>query len=861
MRRFASVFKKKDTAKGELKRANSLVPPVPPVLTALSSGSEPASSASSNGSASLQTPEDDPVLPGTPTKTKWSTWLGKKSGTIKRGRPAVDELWVSEWRPSEPPPILHAPPRPQQAEIDSDEDASSEASDDEEDLPRLITPNSISQSRKYLEVATQNSLATAQAPPAPFTQPTGAPIYPRSANPPRSLPARQSMQSAMHKTLLLRRLKHSTLDDPSILPFAARPTPPLAEAPSTLPWYNDRVPAANTRITPTSPGLRRWMDRPCFEERIAVWLPLNGVITSHPVPGSSFAVAELEYSAALDAMIGFGLPPVEEEPTVPPSPAVQVQPAPTPLPQPPVEVQPLAPAPVLTLQPAARAPQHIAIPSPLRNSALKSPASKSSVSETSSPGGADTTPTPPATTISRVRFAEDDKEDVIPLGYALRLKKRREDKAKFLREEQERRAFEEERVRQEEERLKREHERRRWEEEKRAWENEKRAMEEERKQRLYAEEVAAARLRREQQRAGGGYGASNTGVLPGVLAASSSTASLRDERNKLNSAQHSRPFHDQGGPRRQASESAVPLHANSPSSSPHTSSPGSSRPPSVAGPPQSGTMGRSSSRPPSVHTSSSEDTRQPNPKSASAGKRNSMAASSSGNPMFDRSSTYAMWSASNPSVLMPPVPPVPMYGMDMPLLPPTPPFMLQQYPRPRSQTSQHSSHGRSSPSASPSRQRHPSNGSSERVNVQHHHQQQGSGSSSRRGSYSSASPNRPDVSPQSQHPRQGSDNDARRASPPPAKASQSHAQDRRRPQPALTGSMRSQSSSALAARGRPPIPAQTSREQLHPPSPWTAPPLTKSYSQQQQQLSPAAIVGGYTTRPLPQPSRRQTTIS
>jgi hypothetical protein len=359
-------------------------------------------------------------------------------------------------------------------------------------------------------------------------------------------------------------------------------------------------------------------------------------------------------------------------------------------------------------------------------------------------------------------------------------------------------------------------------------------MEEERKQRIYAEEVAAARIRREQQRAGGGYGASNAGVL----AASSSTASLRDERNKQDSGRYTRPFHDQQGPRRQASEPAVPQHANTPSASPNTSSPGSSRPPSIAGH-HSGSMGRTSSRPPSVHTSSSEDARQPN--NASTGKRSSMASLPGKNPTFDRSSTYSTWSASNPTLVIPPVPPVPMYAMDMPLLPPTPPFMLHQYPRPRSQNSQSSSPGRSSPSASPSRQRHPSNGSSDRVNVQ----QQSGQSSSRSGSNASSSPYRPDMS--QKHQRRSSD-DARRASlPSPPKVPQGRLQ----PPPS---SMRSQSSNSIS-RGRPPLPSMS----LQPPSPWTAPPLTTSYSQ--QQLNPAAMTNGHAPRLPPQPSRRQTTIS
>jgi hypothetical protein len=68
--------------------------------------------------------------------------------------------------------------------------------------------------------------------------------------------------------------------------------------------------------------------------------------------------------------------------------------------------------------------------------------------------------------------------------------------------------------------------------------------------------------------------------------------------------------------------------------------------------------------------------------------------------------------------------------------------------------------------------------------------------------------------------------------------------------------MRSQSSTSLS-RGRPPIPS--AYHAPAPPSPWTAPPLTTSYSQ--QQLSPAAIINGYGQRPPPPASRRQTTIS
>ena len=63
-------------------------------------------------------------------------------------------------------------------------------------------------------------------------------------------------------------------------------------------------------------------------------------------------------------------------------------------------------------------------------------------------------------------------------------------------------AAERERRQHDEARRKHEEEQRKWEEERAAWEKEKRAMEEERRKRMYAEEVAAARSRRESTRLG-----------------------------------------------------------------------------------------------------------------------------------------------------------------------------------------------------------------------------------------------------------------------------------------------------------------------------------------------------------------------
>ncbi|KIK48969.1 hypothetical protein CY34DRAFT_67640, partial [Suillus luteus UH-Slu-Lm8-n1] len=107
-----------------------------------------------------------------------------------------------------------------------------------------------------------------------------------------------------------------------------------------------------------------------------------------------------------------------------------------------------------------------------------------------------------------VRFAEDGKDDQIPLGYVLRIKKRREEKAKFLREEREKRELEEGRRAREDKRM-REEEHRLWdaqvrkqEEEHKARELHKKKMEEERRQQSYAAELQASRTRRDASRAG-----------------------------------------------------------------------------------------------------------------------------------------------------------------------------------------------------------------------------------------------------------------------------------------------------------------------------------------------------------------------
>lgn len=331
-----------------------------------------------------------------------------------------------------------------------------------------------------------------------------------------------------------------------------------------------------------------------------------------------------------------------------------------------------------------------------------------------------------------VRFAEDDKEDHIPIGYVLRLKKKKAEKARFLAEEEARRsqsqvqiARQKEAVKLEAERRQRLAERTEWEKERRAWEREKRAMEEERNQRKYAEEVAAARLRRESGRAGNvpGMNANSMGAWPPPTS-SYSSESLRSR--KRDSRHTSRPSLDMVQPsqslaqiptysgfqaesRRQMSDPTASSNTNS-TGSPYYGSPSSSRPPSgetALSTPPFGSPDRS--RPPSLHSSqqaSVEDVR------LSHHKRSSRAASDRGSPSLTAMQMPYGW-PYGPTYLVPPVPALPPFVMDVPLLPPSAPFMTQQYPRPRSQTT--GSPGSSGQSSS-SKSRMPTSGSEESLN-------------------------------------------------------------------------------------------------------------------------------------------------
>ncbi|KAG6911180.1 hypothetical protein DXG01_003047 [Tephrocybe rancida] len=691
--------------------------PPPPLVTDQAHSS--ASSSSGSASLYLQTPEDDQHIPVTvdrqASKKSWHSWLKRSN---KKPLP--------DWAPSH-----------------DIEDSPYESSIVDEPPGDSVEP---------FTVLVKNSLQPLQPPSAPFSYRSDvAYIFPKSVNLASSLPRVQSLEIDVLKRRLHYRLQvdnrpFTKSELRSIASLASRRITPVVPVKQPPHPFNEPAPSKTTIITPSSPGLGNWVSRPCFEDRYDLFIPeQDGIISRRPIVGSNLAVAALEFSETIESMVDFDL----IQPTA--QLAIEI----------PTETVPSPPS----SSGQSRNSPYIAVPSPLRNEHNLPPLS---ISNTQS--------APPAVPASMdplvkrgVRFAEDGKDDVIPLGYVLRMKKKREEKAKFLKSEQERRLLEDERMRIEEERRKRDAERAEWANERKAWEKEKRAMDEERRQRKYAEEVVAARLRRETQRAGGvpalkssesnGFLAPNGGGAGYFSASASSSAS---ERNKPPTAsRHSRPVYDDGGapvylPRREASEPNLPARTTtSPSSFPITSSPrgslnshspGSSRPPSVIKdtPPSA-----ESTHSPSVYSSqeapsSSEDVKAAVAAAAKRTKRNSFATSmsashnnSSTSLSGDRATSYPVWTGSNHSLnsMIPPVPMMPMQMqmmpmppfvmMDMPLLPPTPPFMMQQYPRQNGSPGSSGSNGTGgslkgrlggSPNSSRERLGSP-NSSRERVNV------------------------------------------------------------------------------------------------------------------------------------------------
>lgn len=305
---------------GSLSRKTTVNNQGPSSVAASAGSSEPLQSSGSSSSGSqLRTPGDDEShLHRSNSKTAWMSWIGggkKSSDTAKK--PKLEKQWSvpsrEEWR-SRPVPPLRQPPR---GLIDESEDDSTSSESEEEsdalsvpDRRVTITSSTITTARNNLCAMIENSQQPPFSPP-PLLHVERQPSYPRSSNSRRSLYKHDTMETLMHKARILRRLSHQDLTRPeelSIVSLGLSKTLP-AKRPSLV--LDDQAVPRTHRVRKYSQGLQTWALRPCFEDRMDVWMPEGArtapgsqTVLRTRVTGTNFGVAALEISEFTDLLAG-----------------------------------------------------------------------------------------------------------------------------------------------------------------------------------------------------------------------------------------------------------------------------------------------------------------------------------------------------------------------------------------------------------------------------------------------------------------------------------------------------------------------------------------------------------------------------
>ncbi|KAH8113268.1 hypothetical protein DFH11DRAFT_330119 [Phellopilus nigrolimitatus] len=690
------------------------------------------SSSSSDGSSSLRTPEDEGVVafPKTDEKKRWSSWFGwrrspdivvdepgdightSSNATLARGNTRDDEHITSA-----------RVARHSIFDTDDDDDSDSESSDYHEGPAAIArrpahTHTSIVKAQSNLRTLLRNNLMPSPSPPPLVVMPSSA-QFPVSSTNHRNAHYEHTFESTLHLHRMLRRLEQQNLTHAelaSIASLGSRPQPKVATRNRQDKTDDEMISDASMRVGQFSRGLRKWASRPCFEQRFLVWQPdETGKVARKNVMGvgRGLAVCDLEFSEGLEALAGLFLDDQAFEMVIFPPPPTAKGPILKPMPRKPSPPRgsprrtsfQSSPSP-LRLEQGLPATAILSPVSPLSSVASSAPTSPIIVTRASEPS-IRVSSSSALSSERGVRFADDvrDAEDDIPLGYAIQAKKKREEKERFLRAEREKRDRQnraEERRQVEAERVRTENERRRVEEEKR--------VREERQKAKFAEEVAAARHRRELARAG----------MENVM-------SIREAGQRVQGPLHSRAAYDMAvtsttSSRRRASDYTSPSNGF-----PFN---GSSNVSSAVG--SSEDKRRSSAMPSnaSAFQGSAEDLRPPVSRRQSVVSENlhqhpprpmSVASSSSQRLSLPRTQSAPV---QVPTMLypmmppIPPVPPIPVWGM--PLLAPNAPFMMQQYSRSPSPGMNPNSRDSSSsrrqsfmqpipPVPSSSRSQHPSN--------------------------------------------------------------------------------------------------------------------------------------------------------
>jgi len=342
--RKSSFFSKAPQKPLEPVRYDETLMQTPPLVT-------PTSSASSDASSSLRTPDDGEDLPLEPitatvsrTQSRWKTFLRRnKSGTAITPSPAIASTDItahsdgSRSQRALPRRLALGPNDHARAMAYSDSSAEDDSDDEHDDddesdgerynsplmktpvsagmstptrpvPPIVVDPVLAARSQSILRSIVQTALDSTPSAPHPLLTPIGH-AFPRSSNIARMLdqsPKPAPMETTLHRTRILQRLDARNLsasEQASILPFRLK-----SPQSRNMPSRDVEAVLDQKKLLGWSRGIGDWLKRPTFEQRAVLWsmhvdefldVP---VLRSAPIQGSSLAVAELEFSDGLLAL-------------------------------------------------------------------------------------------------------------------------------------------------------------------------------------------------------------------------------------------------------------------------------------------------------------------------------------------------------------------------------------------------------------------------------------------------------------------------------------------------------------------------------------------------------------------------------
>ena len=275
-----------------------------------------SSSSSSTDSPAPATPDDDSEIDPSASRRGSNQWPdGKLSSPLSVTGGSLGWEPYNNTPPSIPPVPAIAGSSGSEELDDIDESSMTSSSF------TVSSPLPAVTSHTSLHSLTTSALSPSFSAPPLLHQPN-VPLFPRSANLISTLPYRETMASTLHRTQILRRLTRRNLtasEERSVSAFTSRRVSPVKSQLLLSKSNAGPVSACDVkRVSNISQGLKQWVSRPCFEDRVSVYtLGPSGRsddIIMHSVSGGALGVAALEVSAAIEVLAGCDVEEQSETP-------------------------------------------------------------------------------------------------------------------------------------------------------------------------------------------------------------------------------------------------------------------------------------------------------------------------------------------------------------------------------------------------------------------------------------------------------------------------------------------------------------------------------------------------------------------